>query len=883
MSEFLAPVVQRFVADVKEFVAGSTEALKANVKFGESATKAGEAAQRASLVAESAAQRVAKAQLAAANAAVKAGEAQARTAEISQKVASGEMEAAEAAKLETAAMNAQTKATLAAKDAALANERAQLTQAAAEDKAAAASSGLAARAATVSTALTGMGKISTLAFAGIGYESVKSAAKFQQSMTQVHTQAGYSIDEINRLSKAVLDLGPRLGSTPDELAQSLYHVASAGVPASEAMDLVTNATKLAKIGNTDFDSSTQAMIAVVASGIKGVNGYADAAAILNKTVGIGDMRMSQLTRAMSSGIVPAAKTAGLSMEDVSAALAVLTDNAVPADEAATRLKTTFSMMEAPTNKAIIAYQKIGMSQISLANDMRKPDGFLVAIQDLHDHLEATYPAAESVKLSSDQIKTAMTNYGSSLKDMGLGQDEINKKMASFKTSLEQNGSAAVKQGQAISAMFGGGRMSATIQTELEELDRLKSKYPAIGDATKRAADQQEAWRATQKNFTFQMDALKASAEKLGIEIGTKLIPVILRIVGFFERHKTVTGDLALALLALMGLSVAVWFGTLAVSVGNAVVATVKFGYTVGSFVVKQVALAIWEVGKFVVELAVSTVRATGQAALGVGRLALSMGGSLVRGAIMAARAMAVFTASLLTNPIFLIVAAVVAVAVAIYELWKHWNQVWSWVMHHKAYAAIIAFLFPIVIPIFAIVAAGKYLQKHWGEIWSEVKSILSSAWSWIKSIFGDFVGGIEWVGRKIGGLLSDVNKVAKAISNPVGSVSHLLGFADGGSPPVGQAVLVGERGPELAVFGSPAYIHPAGETRRMIAGGKASGGWVGSPSSWSSPSSSGTTTVVVQPPPDIVLQVDGQTLFRIVQREALRNGRRNIGTGLTFS
>ena len=50
-------------------------------------------------------------------------------------------------------------------------------------------------------------------------------------------------------------------------------------------------------------------------------------------------------------------------------------------------------------------------------------------------------------------------------------------------------------------------------------------------------------------------------------------------------------------------------------------------------------------------------------------------------------------------------------------------------------------------------------------------------------------------------------------------IPPLPGFANGGLPPVGRPVMVGERGPELVTFGQQARVHSNSDTRAMLAGG----------------------------------------------------------------
>ena len=67
------------------------------------------------------------------------------------------------------------------------------------------------------------------------------------------------------------------------------------------------------------------------------------------------------------------------------------------------------------------------------------------------------------------------------------------------------------------------------------------------------------------------------------------------------------------------------------------------------------------------------------------------------------------------------------VAAAIY-LWKNWDQVWNWVMDHKAYAAIILILGSVIIvPIVALVAIIKWLQANWENVWSVIQTVTKIA------------------------------------------------------------------------------------------------------------------------------------------------------------
>ena len=87
-----------------------------------------------------------------------------------------------------------------------------------------------------------------------------------------------------------------------------------------------------------------------------------------------------------------------------------------------------------------------------------------------------------------------------------------------------------------------------------------------------------------------------------------------------------------------------------------------------------------------------------------------------------------------------------------------------------------------------------------------VEVAMQRAVSGIGNKIGGFLGGIFGGGKSKGGggFLGGAN----AFTGGGGGISPLLGFANGGRPPVGRASLVGERGPELFVPRSAGTIIP---------------------------------------------------------------------------
>lgn len=220
----------------------------------------------------------------------------------------------------------------------------------------------------------------------VGGYAIKSAMDFQSSMTMLKTQAGASAKEVTNLSSAVLKLGPKVAESPEELAKALYPIRSVGLSGAHAMSALTAAAKGAQVSGAGLTEVAEAMSGAMRTQMSDVHSAAGAMGIMNGIVGLGKMHLADLTGAMTTGILPAAKNVGLGFRDVGAALDAMTRQGVPAEAEATRLRTNLTKMVAPTGAALRALRRIGLEQFSLANDMRKPNGLVTALRDLHEHL-----------------------------------------------------------------------------------------------------------------------------------------------------------------------------------------------------------------------------------------------------------------------------------------------------------------------------------------------------------------------------------------------------------------------------------------------------------------------------------------------------------------
>lgn len=313
--------------------------------------------------------------------------------------------------------------------------------------------------------------------------SAEKAVAFQSEMTKIQTQAGATAKDVKVLSAQVLELGKTTQQGPQALAESMYHLKSVGMDNVAAMKALKVASDLAAVGGANLESTTNALAGAWRSGIRGAESFGKTAASVNAIIGAGNMRMEDFTAAIGTGILPSAKSFGLSLNQVGAALALMTDEGIPAVDAATRLRMSFSLLGAPSGKADKELKTIGLSGTKLATAMRGPDGLIGAMSLLKSHLDAS-------------------------------------------------GLSAVQQSQVISHAFGGGRSSSGILTLLNNLEVLKKKQDQVNASMGKFPAAVEAQRKTAE---AQLKILESNLNVMAIQVGTKTLPVITSFVTFLSQ------------------------------------------------------------------------------------------------------------------------------------------------------------------------------------------------------------------------------------------------------------------------------------------------------------------------------------------------------------
>ena len=247
---------------------------------------------------------------------------------------------------------------------------------------------------TLSTTGAAMTRNLTLPIVAAGAAVNHFALDFDTKMRQIVGLTDVTADQVGELSEQILAMGSEVGRGPQELAEAFYFVASAGFDASESMEVLETSAKAAASG-----MGTTQDVARVLAGVINAYGHENLSAAV---------AADQLTAAVQKGsaeaadfagvigrVAPGAAALGISFDQVTAALAGMTNVGISADEAATSLVNIFSSLLKPTTQADAAMEGLGLSAAGLRRQLRE-EGLLDTLRTLEERFGNNETASAAV-------------------------------------------------------------------------------------------------------------------------------------------------------------------------------------------------------------------------------------------------------------------------------------------------------------------------------------------------------------------------------------------------------------------------------------------------------------------------------------------------------
>lgn len=224
----------------------------------------------------------------------------------------------------------------------------------------------------------------TLPLVAAGGVAVKMGMDFETSMSRMVGLVGLTTAEVDELQSGIMDLSGETAKAPQELADAMFTVTSAGFRGAEAMDVLTSAAKASAAGLGETRTIAEALTGAVNAYGPEVLDAARATDILVATARAGNFESSQLAGVLGK-ITPFAKQAGASLEDVGGAIALLTRVNNNATESGTQVAAMMRAFVAPGAEAVNTFEDLYGSTQAF-RDIIARDGVVAALNDLDGKL-----------------------------------------------------------------------------------------------------------------------------------------------------------------------------------------------------------------------------------------------------------------------------------------------------------------------------------------------------------------------------------------------------------------------------------------------------------------------------------------------------------------
>jgi len=476
--------------------------------------------------------------------------------------------------------------------------------------------------------------------AAAGAESIKFAGDFEAGMAKVVSLAGASAEEVKNLRGEILKLSGETAIAPEELAKGLFVVESAGFRGAAAMDLMTHSAKMSAIGMGSVEETTRAVVGAMLT-FQSTNLTAEQAADqLVKTVQLGNMKVNELVTALAR-VNPIAAAFGLKFADINASIATFTHLGASTDIAATGIRAILSTMLNDSSKTEKGLKALGVSMSELREEM-----------------------------VTKGLDVALIHLTQRMKELPGGLDKLHDVFPNVRAFVDVLATAGAQE----------ERYAFTTHELLNANNTLNDSF-----------------QVTTRTFNFQLASFQTQLHNVGIEIGAVLLPIVTRLLKWFETDMLPIIKAAVEWWAKLPSSIqtaTAAFGLFLIAAGPALMffgeATIGAGHLISAFEkiagisFAQLILDLFGVERGLSEVALATkTLETAQETLA----ALKVGGTVASGAALpaigaggvgVAATEAGAGAGLLGGMTALELtgygAIIVALGVAVYELYQHWND-----------------------------------------------------------------------------------------------------------------------------------------------------------------------------------------------------------------
>lgn len=286
----------------------------------------------------------------------------------------------------------------------------------------------------VKNAGSGMTKKVTTPILAAGVASAKMAIDFEDSMAKVSTIADATEIPMDDMQKEILDLSNQTRISAEEIAQNVYDSISAGQKTGDAVNFVSNSTKLAKAGFADAGAALDVLTTIMnAYGLK-ASEVTNVSDMLIQTQNLGKTTVADLASSMGK-VIPTANAYGVSLDELCAGYAIMTANGVATAESTTYMNGMLNELgKSGTNVSETLKEKTGKTFKELMDSGMSLSDVLKIISDAATENNKSFSDMWS---SSEAGKAGMILLGDSAENFNGVLEQMQNSAGATNTAFEK--------------------------------------------------------------------------------------------------------------------------------------------------------------------------------------------------------------------------------------------------------------------------------------------------------------------------------------------------------------------------------------------------------------------------------------------------------------
>lgn len=346
------------------------------------------------------------------------------------------------------------------------------------------------------------------------------AAGFVDQMAKVGAVSRASSEEMAALEATARELGATTQFTAVQVGEAEQYLAMAGFSAKENIAALPGVLNLAAATATDLGRAAD-----ISSDILGAFGMkaeemTRVADVLALTCATANTNMELLGDTMKY-VAPVARRAGLSLEETAAMAGLLGNVGIKGSQAGTTLKAMLNKMAAPTKEAQELFQKLGVTVKDSAGNLRSP---VKVLGEMAAGLKNMGTAEQIAAMKMIVGEEAIAGFSELIEKEGVGA------IAEYAKQLEAGGGSAAEMAARMNDTLAGSLRSVGSAWESVQITIGKLFIPAVRKA---------------------VDGVTGFLRLLDKAVQNPFGAALLKIVS----------AVSLAVVALTGLSAAIWFFT----------------------------------------------------------------------------------------------------------------------------------------------------------------------------------------------------------------------------------------------------------------------------------------------------------------------------------